>query len=414
MAGYGYTYLSISTYNTVREETRGPVVKPFVPFVPNTNSNSEGQVTKKTIVPVTTKPYVDDYPARGDGYGSPSKVDEFLTKVQNEASHPKRFTHVFSADRRQFPQPTSVNNGYGDRGGNKEGHKLVGYDGHSGYGDYGSNKEGLKPVAVTFRNDNYDGYKYPNDYGAYDSKEGYKSNGSPVRNGNYDGYNGANNGYGGYINKEGHIPYGSTTKNDNYDGFHGGNGYDDYGNYGKKEGYKPFGSPILSANYDRHHPAENYGATGPNKIVTGKPKISTVWTVSPRKGTQLSEPTNDIDKAVQMLKEAANLSGHNNKGEHNYDDYQLRHDEPTSKFGNIGTPHSRYSVPIEQSSPNKDYRDAAGWSENFNHLSQPHTPLTHVPDYRDNIDGRGYAERYGNASIIDSREAEKRYGGRRI
>ncbi|XP_019439964.1 PREDICTED: uncharacterized protein LOC109345429 isoform X1 [Lupinus angustifolius] len=364
MEGYGYTYLSISTYNTVRDETRGPVVKPFVPFVPNTNSNSEGQVTKKTIVPVATKPYVDDYPASDDGYGSPSKVDEFLTKVQNEASHPKRSTPVSSTDRRQLPQPVSFNdraNGYSDRGGNKEGHKLVGYDGRSGYGDYGSHKEGIKPVGVTFRNDNYDGYNNPNDYGAYNSKEGYKSNS------NYDGYNGANDGYGGYINKEGHRPYGSTTKNDNYDGFHGGNGYGDYGNYGKKEGYKPFGSPILSGKV-------------PNKIIPGKPNISTAWTVSPRKGTQLSDPTNDIDMAVQMLKEAANLSGHNNKGGHNYD-------EPTSKFGNIGTPHSRYSVPIEQSSPNKDNRDATGWE---------------------------YAERYGNASIIDSREAEKRYGGRRV
>ncbi|KAE9611957.1 hypothetical protein Lalb_Chr06g0167901 [Lupinus albus] len=358
MAGYGYTYLSISTYNTVRDETLGPVVKPFVPFVPNTNSNLEGQVTKKTIVPVSTKPYVDEYHDTGYGYGSPSKVDEFITEVQNEASHPRRSTPVSSTDRRHLPQPTSVNNGangYGNHGSNKEGHKLLGYDGRNGYGDYGSNKEGLKPIGVTFRNDNYDGYNNPNDNGAFDSKEGYKSNGSPIRNGNYDGYNGANNGYGGYINKEGHIPYGSSIKNDNYDGFHGGNGYDDYGNYGKKEGYKPFGSPILSANYDRHHPAENYGATGPNRIIPGKPKISTVWTMPPRKGTQLSEPTNDIDKVVKMLKEAANLSGHNNKGGHNYE-------EPTSKFGNIGSTHSRYSVPIEQSSPNKDYQDAAtGW-----------------------------------------------------
>ncbi|KAK7269264.1 hypothetical protein RIF29_21985 [Crotalaria pallida] len=524
MAGYGYAYRSISTYSTVRDESRGPVTKPFVPFVPNTNSNSEAYVTKKTIVPVATKPYGDDYPAKGDGYGSPRKVDEFLTKVQNEASRPKKFTPVSSTDWRQSsqPPPTYNNgaNGYGDYGSNKEAHKPVGvaikndnYDGHNGYGDYGSskelrkpigsairndsyngyngpngygdygnkegrklvegpirsdnygshnnphgfgdygnyvnkegrkpvggsikddkydgydgpngygdygNKEGRKPVGGTIRSDKYDGYNTPNDYGGYDdynSDEGYKSNGSPIRNGNYDGYNGAKNGYGGYGNKEGHKPYGSTTRDDNYDGYHSGNGYGDDGNYGNKEGYKPPSSPVPSDNYDRHRPGQPkiYGTTKePIKIIPSKPKIGYAWTASPRKGTQLSEPTNDIDKAVQMLKEAAKLSGHGNKGGHNYDDYHRKHDEPTSKFGKgmeLVKEVEELKNIVKPSTPNKDYGNATGRYGNFNFLSRPRTPPTHVADFRDNIDGRDDAGRYG---IIDSRKAEKLYNGKRV
>lgn len=462
MGGYGYIYRNFSTYNTVKEESRSPAVKPFVPFVPNTNSNSDGHVTKKTIVPVASRPYSDEYPARGDDYGSPHKVDEFLTKVQNEASRPPRFTPVSSTDWRQPPQPTTYNNsanGYGDYGsnkeggrkpvggtirndnydgysspngygdyGNKEGRKPIGstirnhnYDGPNGYGDYGNydNKEGRKPIGGTIRNDSYDGYKSPNGYGDYGNKEGYKSDGSPIRNDHYDGYNGANNGYG------------------NKDGYHGGNGYGDYGNYSNKEGYKPSGSSVLSDNYDRHRPAENYSATEPKNIIPGgwnKPKISTAWTASPRKGTQLSKPTNDIDKAVELLKVAAKLNDHSNKEGHKpggtaYGDYQRRHDEPTSKFSkgvelakeaerlkNIltGTPQSRSSVPIEPS--NKDFGDATR-----RYVSRPSTPQTHVTfvdgreaDYRDNIDGRDDTRRYGDTPIIDSWKAEKKYKGARV
>lgn len=122
---------------------------------------------------------------------------------------------------------------------------------------------------------------------------------------------GYNSDYG--TNREEHWPVGSPVRNDN--NYHG-NGYvGDYGNYNDKERHKPIGSSIRNDNYDR------YQRPG--------------WTAPPRNGTQLSEPTNDIGKALGLLKEAAKLSGDcNNRGrpkDHegynsNYN-YQRRHDD---------------------------------------------------------------------------------------
>ena len=551
MAGYGYTYRTVATYNTVREESRsrGPVIKPFVPFVPNTNTNSDGYVTQKKIVPVASRPPYDDDDDDGDYRrhsspsdewhrqkspvrSSPRKVDEFLTKVQDEASRPQRFSPMASTD---WCQPTSYNspNGYGDYGGNKEGRKPIGstirndnydgpngyggfgdhnngeglkpssnplrngkYDGYdganNGYGGYGSynnkeghkptsnpiwndryddydganngyggygNKEGRRPFGSTTRNDKYDGYEGGNgygDYGNYNNKEGHKPSSSPVRNDKYDGYDGANNGYGGgygnYNNKEGHRPYGSSPRSDKYDGYNGGNGY---GNYNNKEGHKPSSSPTRNDNYDRLRPAENYRAMEPNRNILGgltKPKVSTAWTAPPRKGTQLSEPTSDIGKAMELLKEAAKVTpdDHSNKGGHKLSNNwaaTLGNDsQPRSKFDkgkdlvkgaerlkNIvtGAPQSRFSVP-KSATPNKDdygetidRRDATSRYGNLNFSSRPHTPPTptHVtfidgrePDYKENFGRRDDSRSYGKAlgPIIDSRYAEKKFGGRKI
>ncbi|MCH94418.1 hypothetical protein A2U01_0015378, partial [Trifolium medium] len=238
MGEYGYVYRSVSTYSTTRNGTREPaVIKPFVPFIPKSNGSnySEGAVTKKTIVPVTSRPY--DEPATykyassedesDDEWrrqtspirNSPRKVDDrFPTKVQNhEASrNPQRFGPV--ADRgRHSPQPTA------------EGRKAIGispirndkYDGTNGYGgdhratavgDPNPYKEGRKPVGISpIKNDNYDG---TNAYGGdrrptavrdpYPHKEERKPIGGVGLKSTRDGYN--NNGYGG--DKEGHKPIG--------------------------------------------------------------------------------------------------------------------------------------------------------------------------------------------------------------
>jgi hypothetical protein len=258
----------------MRNGTREPaVIKPFVPFLPKSNGSnySEGAVTKKTIVPVTSRPYDEPatkkYASSGDEsddddryhqtsvvHNSPRKVDnQFPTKVQNhEASrNPQRFGPV--ADRgRHSPQPTA------------EGRKPIGispirndnYDGPNGYGgdnpagvvrDPYPHKEGRKPIGGGSIKSSPDGYN--NGYGG--DKEGRKPIGiSPIRNDNYDGANG----FGGdhragfvgdtYPYKEGRKPIGGGSIRSSPDGYNNRYGDD-------KEGRKPVGiSPIRNDNYD--------------------------------------------------------------------------------------------------------------------------------------------------------------------
>ncbi|PNX95581.1 hypothetical protein L195_g018774 [Trifolium pratense] len=305
MGEYGYVYRSVSTYSTTRNGTREPaVIKPFAPFIPKSNGNnySEGAVTKKTIVPVTSRPYdepaTEKYASSEDEsddderyrqtspvYNSPRKVDDrFPTKVQNhEASrNPQRFGPVADRDRHS-PQPTA------------DGRKPIGispirndkYGGDqyraTAVGDQSPYKEGRKPIGISHpnKNDNYDG---TNAYGGDrrptavrdpypPHKEEHKPIGGVGLKSTSDGYN--NNGYGG--DKEGRKPIGiSPIRNDNYDGPNrygghhpagvvrdpyphkegrkpiGGGSPDGYNNgYGGDKGRKPIGvSPIRNDNYD--------------------------------------------------------------------------------------------------------------------------------------------------------------------
>ncbi|KAK7277870.1 hypothetical protein RJT34_22889 [Clitoria ternatea] len=271
MAEYGYTFRSISSYNTtssVRGEPRAPVLKPFAPFVPKViNGNpSEGYVTKKTIVPVASKPYGDErYHDDDDDWnhrqaspvrGSPRKFDDFISKVHNEASRSPRSSHVASPDWRHSSQPTSFNGSNKAIGGTIRSDKHDGYNGPNyGYG----NKEGTKPIGGTIKNDQHDG---SNGYGDYGSNKGvHKPDGGTIRNRKYDGYSGTN-GYGDYGKKEGHKMLGSPAKKDSYDGYYGPRGYSD--DYGNKEGHKLLGSPVKDK-YDSYNGPKGYGEDHSNK-----------------------------------------------------------------------------------------------------------------------------------------------------
>jgi len=74
--------------------------------------------------------------------GRPQKVEEFITKVQIEASRPKERAPWDASYRRPTPKPTGYD-GYTD-----------GYDERSGF----SNKDLLKPGGNAHRNENYDDY----------------------------------------------------------------------------------------------------------------------------------------------------------------------------------------------------------------------------------------------------------------
>ncbi|QHN77604.1 hypothetical protein HN51_054962 [Arachis hypogaea] len=459
MAQYGYMYTSASSYNTIREESRGPAIKPFVPFVPNSNydpsTNSDGYATKKKIVPVASRPY-DDYdddykkrssPTSGEwnhrqrspDHVAQRKVDDFLTKVQNEASRPQ-WNSLPTNDWRHSPQATSYNG------------PAFSYANANG-SDYVGNKDVRKPIASTIRDDGYAG---PNGYGGYgnhNNKEGHRPSSSPNRNDKYSGY-------GDYDNNEGH----RSIKSPKYGGYNGGNAYGDYGNHNKEElkpirgnegygapnsGYgsynnreeqRPFGSSPKSVNYGGNGYGD-YAGDYTNKD-RHKP-ISVSWTHPPRKGTQLSEPTNNMDKALELLKEAARVSSNDlsNKGGHkaasptalpyeNRDDYLLRHggaDKSASSnswAAGLGkAPKSKFDKSMELvkeaeklksivTAPSVDKRDLTNQFANLNISSKPKTPPKHSTFIGREVD---YNRRdYGNAPIINSRTAEEIYGGRRI
>ncbi|MED6209211.1 hypothetical protein PIB30_052522 [Stylosanthes scabra] len=448
MAQYGYMYKSASSYSTVREESRGSSIKPFVPFVPNSNynpsTNSDGYATKKKVVPVASRPdYDDDY---DDGYkkhssptpgewnhrqrsptrAAPQKVNDFLTKVQNEASRPQGSGLSGSNDWRHSPRPTSYNgpNAYSYANG----------------GDYAGNKDVSKPIA------NY-GYAAPNGYGDYNNKERHRPSSSPDRNGKYAGYGGD------YDNNEGHRSFESPK----YGGYNGGNVYDDYGNR-NKEGLKPIrgsegygGGNNGYGNYNNREGPRLFGSS-PKSVNYGddytnkerhKP-VGVSWTAAPRKGTQLSEPTSNMDRALELLKEAARVSSNDlsNKGGHNKgasptvlpyenrDDYQPRlGGADKSAPGNswaaalVKEPKSKFDKGMELvkeaeklknivTTPSIDRRDPTNQFANLNISSRPKTPPKHSTFVGREVD---YNRRgYGNAPIINSRAAEEIYGGKRI
>ncbi|MED6167219.1 hypothetical protein PIB30_000470 [Stylosanthes scabra] len=456
MAQYGYMYKSASSYSTVREESRGSSIKPFVPFVPNSNyspsTKSDAYATKKKIVPVASRPYDDDdyddrykkhsspttgelnHKQRSPTRAAPQKVSDFLTKVQNEVSRPQGSGLSGSNDWRHSPRPTSYNgpNAYSYANG----------------GDYAGNKDVSKPIA------NY-GYAAPNGYGGYgdyNNKERHRPSSSPDRNGKYAGYGGD------YDNNEGHKPFQSPK----YGGYNGGNVYDDYGNrnkeelkpirgsegygggnngygnYNNREGPRLFGSSPKSVNYG----GNGYGDDYTNKE-RHKP-VGVSWTTPPRKGTQLSEPTSNMDRALELLKEAARVSSNDlsNKGGHNKgasptvlpyenrDDYQPRlggadksapgnswaaalAKEPKRKFDK-GMELVKEAEKLKNivTTPSIERRDPTNQFANLNISSRPKTPPKHSTFVGREIDYNRSG--YGNAPIINSRAAEEIYGGKRI
>ncbi|CAI8603386.1 unnamed protein product [Vicia faba] len=289
---------------------------------------------------------------------------------------------------------------------------------HDGYSNgYGGDKEGRRPIESNIKNGNYE-YDSPNRYGG-DYKEGHKPIGGGSIRTSHDGYNsgysgdkegykpigGGNiqkdyydspNGYGGDY-KEGHKPIGGGNIQNDYYGSPNGYG----GDYNQKEGYKP----MRNGNY-----GNNYGNV---------PKISSDWSVAPRKGTQLSEPTHDIDKALELLKIEAAKRDHpyeSNNDHHHYYDSPV----PTA-MDNWGAPASGNGSP--RFSDRTGFAGIMRPNGNVNQLqSRPrNSPIhvTFVDDGRDYGDDdyyrRGDVGRYGyRDAVIDSREAEKKFKGTRV
>lgn len=489
MAEYGFTYRSFSTYGTTRNiETRGPVIKPFVPSkddngIGNKKKLSEGYVTKKTIVPITSGPYANHdsasatetyntnhHPSKGDDETSP--VRGYPRKVDEGGSRPQRFSPVAP---HPTPTPTGANNGYGGDyvTGNREGRKPVigggtirnndgSYNNGTNYG-YGD-REGRKPVGISStnkKNPNYD-HEYPiSGYGGEDynnrSKEGYYNKPSRNGGGNYDhdygnkeaGYKPTNNGYDyGGSNKEGPrkpighyddhdynrskegykptslIPVGRNNNKGGYGFGNGNNNNDD------KEQYRraPFGS--TNTNYsddddgiggDRYNKKKKEGQmmNKPSNSVWNRPRIIPGWTAAPRKGTQLSEPTHDIDKALEYLKiEAAKHDRRPNS--------RLGAGDLESTAGNSspnGADTHTHTIdrirrpggatwPLPSTSPTRvkvtdhDGRYAAAAAAAADYIYSDDDDDDHDHDAYTNT------RRYGG--VIDSDEAEKKFKGTRV
>ncbi|XP_058770517.1 protein transport protein SEC9-like [Vicia villosa] len=311
------------------------------------------------------------------------------------------------------------------RGGSLRGGSLRGA--RDGYNNgYGGDKEGSRPIESNIKNGNYE-YDSPNRYGGdhrgapvvgdpspykevqkpigggsirtsrdgYNNgdKEGYKP---IIRSNIQNGYYDSPNGYGGDY-KEAHKPIGGgNIQNDYYDSPNG------YGSdYNKKEGYMPMRNG-------------NYGNSNGNV-----PKISSDWSAGPRKGIQLSEPTHDIDKALELLRiEAANRDRHH---ESNNDHHPYYNSPSPTALDKWNAP-----APGNGSPRFTDRTGSAGIMKphgNVNQLqSRPrNSPIhvTFVDDVRDYGDDdyyrRGDLGRYGyRDAVIDSREAEKKFKGTRV
>ncbi|CAK8572382.1 unnamed protein product [Lathyrus sativus] len=434
MASSGYAYSSVSTYSTTR--TGSPdaaVMKPFAPFVPKSNGSysSEGAVTKKIIVPVTSRPY--DQPAAEKYASSGDEPDDELHHQSNykQGRKPIGTGSIRSASRDGYtkgyggdkegrrPLESNIKNGNyeydspnrygGDRGdrGDRGAPVIRGgniqkgyYDNSNGYG--GDYKEGHKPIGGGNIQKGY--YDSPNGYGG-DYKEGHK----PIGGGNIQkGYYDSPNGYGGDY-KEGHKSIGRGSIQKGY--YDSSNGYG--GDY--KEEHKPIGGGNIQKGY--YNSPNGYGNYGNN--YGNRPKISSDWSEAPRKGIQLSEPTHDIDKAMEVLRiEAAKRNHHyesNNDHHHYYDS-----PGPTAK-DNWGASASANGSPRFA-----DRTGSAGIMRPHGNVNQPQSRqrsspihVTFVDDGRDYGDDdyqrKGDIGRYGDrGAVMDSREAERKFKGTRI
>ncbi|CAL5208529.1 unnamed protein product [Lathyrus oleraceus] len=387
----------------LRKEGRKPVV------VEDPNLRKEGR-----------KPIVGDSSLRSahdgydnNGYGSDKRHKPVENSIKNgNYDSPNRYGGDHRAAVAGDPNPY------------KEGRKPIGTgsirsasrDGYNnGYG--GGDKEGRRPIEGNIKNGigNYE-YDSPNRYGGDHRgapvvgdpsfyKEGHKPIGGGSIRTNHDGYN---SGYSG--DKEGYKPVGGgNIQNDYYDS---PNGYG--GDY--KEGHKPIGGGNIQNGY---YDSPNAYGEGYKPMTNGNygnsygnaPKISSDWSAAPRKGIQLSEPTHDIDKALELLMIEAAKHDHNqsNNDHHHY------YDSPSPTPDNWG------------GSPRfTDRTGSAGImrpSGNVNQLqSRPRNSPIHVTfvddgrDYGD--DGyyrRGDIGRYGyRDAVMDSREAEKKFKGTRV
>lgn len=337
----------------------------------------------------------------------------------------------------------STHDGYHDNGygGDKEGRKPIGispignnnYDGPNGYGgdhratgvgDPNTYKEGRKPIGVGSPKSTHDGYNNGKGYGGDTEVRKPIGIGSNIKNNNYDDPNryggdhraaavGDTNPY-----KEGRKPIGVGSIRSTQDGYDSPNGYGS--DYNKKEGYKPtrngsygngYGNsnhndkPFVSSSNPKYDDGDNAANYYNNRSNFNGPKINSYWTAAPRKGTQLSEPIHDINKAMELLKmEAAKRDQQHSNKNHYYD-------SPTS-----GNASPRFTDRTGSGATMRPYG-------NVNQLQSPprdsQTRVTFIDDASDYDDDDYYRRddrgRYGyHDAVIDSREAEKKFKGLKI
>ncbi|RHN80710.1 hypothetical protein MtrunA17_Chr1g0191211 [Medicago truncatula] len=328
----------------------------------------------------------------------------------------------------------STHDGYHDNGygGDKEGRKPVGisptgnsnYDGPNRYsgdhratsvGDPNPYKEGRKPIGVVSLKSTHDGYNNGKGYGGDTEVRKPIGIGSNIKNDNYDGphrYGGDHraaavgdpNPY-----KEGRKPIGVGSIRSTQDGYDSPNGYGS--DYNKKEGYKPtrngnYGNgygisnhndkPFVSSSNPKYDDGDNAANYYNNRSNFNGPKINSYWTAAPRKGTQLSEPIHDIDKAMELLKMEA-----------------AKRDQQHSPTPGNASP--RFTDRTGSGAAMRPYG-------NVNQLqSRPRDSQTRVTfiddasDYDDDYYRRDDRGRYGfHDAVIDSREAEKKFKGTRV
>ncbi|BAT95004.1 hypothetical protein VIGAN_08166000 [Vigna angularis var. angularis] len=371
--GYGTDYGDYNNKQRYKPKpTSGPVYNDGHGADYGDYNNKERYKPKPTSSPVYNDGYGADYgdynnkerykpkptfsPVYNDGYGTDD----------GDYNNKERYTP-------KSPDVPVYYDGYGADCGdynNKEGYKPKVSDTpvyNNGYGaDYGdySNKEGYKPIpkpsGTPVYNDGYGG-----DYGSYNNKEGYKpkSSGSPVKN------NGYGDDYGTVNNKERSKP--KPTESPVYNDGYGG----DHGNY---EWSKPKSIPVYKNNGYGVGGASptggDYGGYGnyPNKVVGPGPKIME----TPKKGTPISKPMNDIDEAIELLKkEGAMINGNEKK---------MNLVDETEKLKKIAT-----KAPESPAKGNSRFSSQRPLF-NFNDVKRP--------DY----------------GVIDHKEAERRFNGMTI
>ncbi|QCE07394.1 hypothetical protein DEO72_LG9g2413 [Vigna unguiculata] len=264
-------------------------------------NNKERYKSKPTFNPV----YNDGY---GADYGDYNNKERYRPKPTfSPVYHDGYGTDDgdYNNKERYKPKSTVVpvyNDGYGA----KPSGTPVYNDGYGAdYGDY-NNREGYNPKPKPSDSSVYND-RYGADYGSYNNKEGYKpkSTGIPFHNNGYGDNYGTDNGKERSTPK----PIESPVYNDGYGG--------DYGNYSKGPKPKSTEIPVYNDGYGvggASPTGHDYGGYGnyPNNKERNK-LVGPKTIETPRKGTPLSKPMNDINEALELLKKEAAVVNGNEK-----------------------------------------------------------------------------------------------------
>ncbi|XP_028770756.1 uncharacterized protein LOC114728093 [Neltuma alba] len=371
MGGYGHNFHGYSAFTTMGSRT-GEIFGP-VPLFPNSVVRPEDyydyypyddHAPRRTSVPVTTKPYDDDFK-----HGFPTKAypagydDEWHRQINPVLAHSRpRGGDELLPRRTVVPVATRPCVGYECPNSSPTKAYPAGDDDE----DYRPHrddefltKRAGVPVPVASRTSGVDEYGHGSPKKAYPARDDGKPHEMPP--------------------KRTVVPVATRTnsrecersspKHDIHNKWHGTQ-------------KAPASQPVIWTEWRRPQRSAAYSGNEENSTNRGsEPIISQDWSSSPRKGTQLGEATDDIDKVAEMFIQKARVAR-----------------TPEGEY-KAPRPSAKNPFPI----PNYDSRDRRNLGVDRPTPTSPSSPCRGSP-----IDASG------RIPTIDSREARRKYNGERV